>query len=152
MLICNIVNLWNPPAEYPVLWAGYSTSIWNQSFSSMATFYGLKYASTGWTKLFVYSVSYSLQLRLYPSRVHPSRRSSSILKSLRCAEVTNQYDIINNTPKTPIIFMPNYCSDWSPRRRSPPACSSGRSGSPWSCLLIDSSQTHIRELRSFSRA
>jgi len=53
--------------------------------------------------------------------------SSPILKSLRCTEVTNQYDIINDTPMRPIIFMQNSCPDWSPRRGPPPRCSSGRS-------------------------
>jgi hypothetical protein len=50
------------------------------------------------------------------SSVHPPRRFSSILKSLRRAEVTNNHDIINDAPIRPIIFMPNFCSDLSPQR------------------------------------
>ena len=129
--ISSPVKIKNPVCSSFIMIAERSTS-----FISMksiiffkATFYGLKYASPD-GPFIVYSVLYSFQVRLYPSRVHPSRRSSSILKSLRRAEVTNRYDIINNTPTTPIIFMPNSCSDLTPRRWPPPACSSGRSGSP----------------------
>jgi len=34
--------------------------------------------------------------------------TSSILESLRCTEVANMYDIIYNTKRLPIIFMPNF--------------------------------------------
>jgi len=105
-------------------------SIRNQSFSSRATFYGLKYASNGWT------IHCIFRAVLISGAIVPLRGASiealfvHFLKSLRRAEVTNQYDIINDTPTRSIIFMPNFCSDWTPRRGPPPGCSSGRSASP----------------------